>query len=120
VPTVSPSLGVKESISFVVEIMAMRTETAAFKAGTKLGFGVNIPTSHACVRAQAPFGYRFVLLDPSLTVRRSDTLGEVPVNESKRPKAIVSPDGSLLSLDVHRPMLNRRYWVHYRFQKLGS
>jgi len=117
-PTVHPPLGIKESISFMVEIMSVRTETAAFQLGTKLGFGVNIPTTRARLRAHAPFGYRFVLLDPQLTVRRSDTLEEVAVPASRRPTPNVSEDGSSLTLEVRRPMLNRRYWVHYRFESL--
>ncbi len=116
VPNVQPGLGIKESISFVVEIMSLKTETAAFHLGTKLGFGVNIPTVRACLKAHAPFGYRFVLLNPELTVRRSDTLEEVAVTPARLAMPIVSADGSLLTLEVRRPMLNRRYWVHYRFE----
>lgn len=119
-PVVEPPLSVKERISFVVEIMALHTETAAFGVGTKLGFGVNIPTRHARLKAHAPFGYQFVLLEPELTVRRSDTLEEVPVSSSSRPKPVISPDGSSLTLSVRRPKLANRYWVHYRFEALRA
>lgn len=117
-PVVHPRLSPKESISFVVEIMSIKTETAAFQLGTKLGFGVNIPTIKARVEAHAPFGYRFVLLDPNLTIRNTETLNEVAIPQSRLPSPKVSADGSRLTLEIKRPTLNRRYWVHYRFEKV--
>ncbi len=117
-PAVRPPLGIKENISFVVEIMSPKTETAAFQAGTKLGFGVNVPTIKACLEAHAPFGYRFVLLDPSLTIRNTENLNEIAANQSRLAKPAVSADGSRMTLEVKRPMLGRRYWVHYRFEKV--
>lgn len=116
VPSVSPKLNIKERISFIVEIMASGTETAAFKAGTKMGFGVNISTRRARLIAYAPFGHRFVLVDPEVTVRRTDTLEEVAINAKKRPSPTISPDGSVLNLEVSNPSLGRRYWIHYRFE----
>lgn len=118
VPIVSPPLRRKERISFVVEIMSPHTEGAAFQKGTKMGFGVNIATRNASLRAHAPFGYRFVLIDPGFTIRDSATLEEVSVPDRERPKPRISADGSALSVDVHRPRLNRRYWIHYRFEAL--
>lgn len=120
IPTVGPPLGFKEKISFVVEIMALKTEVAAFAAGTKLGFGVNIPTSKVTLTAHAPFGYRFVLQEPVLTVRRADDLAEIETASSSRPRPTVSPDGSVLTLNVARPRSERRYWVHYKFEPLES
>jgi hypothetical protein len=119
IPTVLPRLSVKERISFVVEIMSMRTETAAFtRGGTKMGFGINTRTARACLKAHAPFGFRFVLLEPALTIRKSDTLEEVAVVKSAQPEPMISPDGSLLTLEVNRPLFGKRYWIHYRFEEL--
>jgi len=118
IPQVKPELGRKEHVSFVVEIFAAKTETAAFAAGTKMGFGVNVRTKKASLKAHAPFGYRFVLIDPTLTVRRTSDLTEVNVGDKMRPTPQVSPDGSLLTLDVSRPSVGRRYWVHYRFEPI--
>jgi hypothetical protein len=120
VPQINPPLGMKEHVSFVVEIMAAGTETAAFQSGTKMGFGANVRTRNASLKAYAPFGYKFVLVDPIVTVRWSSDLTEVSVRDSKRPQPKVSPDGASLTLDVHRPMVGKRYWIHYRFESLRS
>src|SRR5690606_9904555 len=77
-PKIKPVLGVKETVSFIVEIVANETEKAAFKSvGTKLGFGLGIPTTKTTLTAYAPFGYRFSLLDPDVTIRRSSDLTEI-------------------------------------------
>lgn len=120
-PTIDPPLRRKERIHFMVEIIAAGTETDAFTAGgTKLGFGVQIATGRASVVAYAPFGYRFSLLEPRLTLRDARTLDEIPTPAKRLPVPKISPDGSVLDLTVRRPRPRRRYWVHYRFEKVGD
>lgn len=118
-PKIKPVLGVKETISFIVEIVANKTEKAAFEAtGTKLGFGLGIPTTKATLTAYAPFGCRFSLLDPYVTVRRSSDLTEIKNSRSRAPEPVISPDGTILTLSVKRPKPSARYWVHYRFEPI--
>jgi hypothetical protein len=119
-PRVTPGLGIKESLSYVVEIVADKTEVDAFKpGGTKLGFGFDIPASKASLTAYAPFNHKFVLLDPVVTVRESENLTEVPNSSATAPAARISPDGTILTVFQKRPKSGRRYWVHYRFEKLS-
>jgi hypothetical protein len=116
-PRVTPPLRRKERIAFMAEIRAERTEVAAFTpAGTKLGFGVHQPTGRVRLRAYAPFGHRFRLLEPRLSLRDARTLEELPAAPGALPPVRLSPDGSVLELKVRRP--GRRYWVHYRFEPL--
>lgn len=120
-PRIHPPLRRKERIHFMVEIIAAKTETAAFSpAGTTLGFGVQLPTGQAKVVAYAPFGYRFSLVEPRLTLRDARTLDEIPTPAGRLPVPKISPDGSVLDLAVRRPRVRCRYWVHYRFEKVGD
>lgn len=117
-PRIKPPLRANEKISYVVEIVAEKTETAAFTLeGTMLGFGLLIPANKAHVTAYAPFGYRFVLRNPRATLRHTDTLEEVPGSARKTPRPEISPDGTILTLEVSRPKVGYRYWVHYRFEQ---
>lgn len=120
-PRIDPPLRRKERIHFMVEIIAANTETAAFAPdGTKLGFGIQLATGQAKVVAHAPFGYHFRLLEPRLTLRDARTLEEIPTPPRHLPRPRISPDGSVLDLTVRRPRPRRRYWVHYRFEKVGN
>lgn len=115
-PRIDPPLRRKERVRFMVEIVAEGTETAAFTpAGTRLGCPVLLPTRRAEICAYAPFGYRFVLVGPRLTLRDPDTLDQLPTGR-KLPTPEISPDGSILSLSIRRPRAGTRYWVHYRFE----
>lgn len=119
-PHIHPPLRRKERVRFMVEIIAERTETAAFTAaGTRLGIGVQQPTRRAEITAYAPFGYRFVLIEPRLTLRDARTLDQLP-NRGPLPEPEVSPDGSVLSLALRRPRRGCRYWVHYRFEPVRT
>jgi hypothetical protein len=118
-PQIKPALKAKEMISFVVEIVADKTEKAAFEAsGTKLGFGLGVPATKATLTAYAPFGYRFALLDPNVTIRRSSDLAEIENSRVRAPEPSISPDGTILSLSIKRPKPDERYWVHYRFESI--
>lgn len=118
-PAISPELHAKEAISYVVEITADSTEKAAFDhSGTRLGFGLDVLAMQATITAYAPFGHRFHLTKPAATVRDSRSLEEIPNSQKKAPVPKISPDGTILTLSVKRPKAGRRYWVHYRFEKL--
>ncbi|RCK21874.1 hypothetical protein TH8_17195 [Thalassospira profundimaris] len=120
-PTVSPPLRKKEMISYVVEILADKTEVSAFsEEGTKLGFGLKSNAVVAKLTAYAPFGFKFVLVGPKVTLRYAGTLEEVPRNEGDRPIVNVSPDGSIVEVEIQRPSVNYRYWIHYRFEKVST
>jgi len=118
-PTIQPKLTRKEPVSYMVEIVAAGTETAAFEpGGTKLGFGLNLPCNLAEITAYAPFGYEFELVEPKFTIRDTEDLSEVPIRTQIEP--LISPDGTILSLTIKRPRAGLRYWAHYRFKKTGG
>lgn len=118
-PKLAPPMAKKERLAYVVEIVAEKTETAAFgEAGTKLGFGFDNPAAKARVTAYAPFGHRFVAIAPFGSVRTSKDLSEIPGSADGAPKPVVSPDGSQLVLSVTEPRPGRRYWAHYRFERV--
>lgn len=116
-PRINPSLAPKEEISYIAEIITPGTEMEAFEArGTNFGFGLNVTCRRATVFAYAPFGYKFVLIEPRCSVRDSQTLAEIDSGRSVEPN--VSPDGSMVTLVIKRPKVGERYWVHYRFEKV--
>lgn len=118
-PIISPSLARKERISYIAEIIARGTETEAFeRKGTNFGFGLSIRCHKAVICGYAPFGYKFVLINPQFSIRDSETLQEIGSGKFIEP--IVSPDGTMLTLTVNRPKPNKRYWVHYRFEKVDD
>jgi len=118
-PSVVPAVARKEKISFMVEIQTPETENMAFTAGgTKLGFGIHLTTRRVSLTAYAPFGFKFVLIDPFITLRDGKSLGEIRNKSCSLEKPIISPDGSILFLTIKRPLLNKRYWIHYRFESI--
>ncbi len=117
-PRVKPPLRKKERIGFMVEIYTPNTEAKAFTSGgTTLGFGVHHRTKSVQVTAYAPFGYKFVLVDPIISLRDAESLDEVPINRSKLAFPEISPDSSVLTYRVKKPKEGFRYWVHYRFEE---
>lgn len=119
-PRIRPALRLKERVSFIVEIVSEKTELDAFEAGTKLGFGFQIPSNSVSLTAYAPFGHRFTLIEPKISVRRSSDLVEIAVSPRKKPVPVTSPDGTVVTLKLRRTKPGRRYWIHYRFDKMKT
>ena len=82
-----------------------------------MGFGVQLATNNASITAFAPFGYKFSLIGPKISLRDAETLEEINDGFKKLPMPTISPDGSILSFEVKNPIVGRRYWIHYRFEK---
>lgn len=116
-PRIFPALRAKERVSFIVEIISEKTEIDAFKGGTKFGFGFEIPCLDVSLTAYAPFGHRFALIEPRISVRRSSDLTEIAVARRKKPMPEISPDGTIATLKVARAKAGRRFWVHYKFER---
>jgi hypothetical protein len=116
-PTIIPALEPGERIAYEVEILTPRTERDAFgDTGTTVGFPVTRFTDRVELDAFAPPGYRFVALQPTVTisdVRNAHSPLAVP-QDLASPQ--VSSDGSHVRWEIEAPAAGRRYYFHYRFE----
>lgn len=120
-PQISPPMRRFETVAYQAEVTTPETESAAFHPdGTTLGFGVSIRTCKVTLRAYAPPGYIFRLLTPECTVRDFETIEEISVPSSGHPNAKLSVDNSVLEVLSNSVRKGRRYWYHYRFEKVGN
>lgn len=119
-PLISPPVGRFETVAYQAEVTTPGTESAAFHPeGTTLGFGVSIKTCKVTLRAYAPPGYIFRLMAPESTVRDFETALEISVPEREHPRASLSVDHSVIEVVSDTVRKGRRYWYHYRFEKVG-
>lgn len=120
-PKISPPLSRFESVAYQVEVTTPGTETAAFTSeGTILGFGTSAGATSATLHAFAPPGYAFHLLPPVFTEREMASGSEVRTLRNSRIKPTLSVDESIVMLTTGSLKAGRRYWVHFRFEKVGK
>lgn len=120
-PQITPAMQRFETLAYQVEVTTPNTETAAFDVdGTVLGFGVAIPTIELSLNAFAPPGYAFKLLAPKCTVRHLDSAVEIKAIDSGDLLPRLSVDETVILVNAARPKRGRRYWIHYRFEKVSK
>lgn len=116
-PRIVPPLRGGGRLLYSVDISTPRTEIDAFSLeGTCIGFPVSRFTRKVKLIALAPTGFKFVALDPFITVSDMQS-GEARASSSDDDQASISPDGAMLTMQSEFPAVGSRYSGHFRLEK---
>lgn len=103
---------------YEVELATPGTEIEAFDPqGSAVGFPVTRFVDQVSLVAFSPIGYRFILLEPAVTVCRMEQAISEPELEAAVDAVHLSDGGSRLEWVVSYPVVGYRYSIHYRFEK---